>query len=141
WLETHPKTAFPRVQLSEDDVSTLLYTSGTTGAPKGVMLTHRNNYLHALSAMHHLRVSDRDVLMHILPMFHVNGWGFPFYYTSNGSTQVMQKAVDPQVILEKVEKYCVSVLHIASTVLIYVKAQYVHIHSKLHLCGRVVERT
>lgn len=77
--------------LSENDVSTLLYTSGTTGNPKGVMLTHRNNYLHALSAMHHLRVSDRDVLMHILPMFHVNGWGSPFYYTANGSTQVMQK--------------------------------------------------
>src|SRR5699024_8041510 len=38
WQETHPNTAFPRVQLSEDDVSTLSYTSGTTGAPKGVML-------------------------------------------------------------------------------------------------------
>ena len=39
----------------------LLYTSGTTGNPKGVMLTHRNNYLHAMSTMHHLRVNDSDV--------------------------------------------------------------------------------
>ena len=81
WLETYTPAAFDRADLDEDDVCSLLYTSGTTGNPKGVMLTHRNNYLHALSAMHHLRVTDRDVYLHVLPMFHVNGWGAPFYYT------------------------------------------------------------
>lgn len=138
WLASHPSTDFPRVKLSEHDVSTLLYTSGTTGDPKGVMLTHRNNYLHALSAMHHLRVSDRDVLMHILPMFHVNGWGSPFYYTANGSTQVMQKAVDPQVILEKIEKYGVTIMHMAPTVLQSIMEQYKEVKPKIDHDVRVV---
>lgn len=117
WLSQHPTTAFDRVPLEETDIASLLYTSGTTGNPKGVLLTHRSNYLHALSAQHHIRVSDRDNLLHILPMFHVNGWGSPFYYTANGSTQVMLRKVDPKVILEKVQKYNISVMHMAPTVL------------------------
>jgi|SRR5690625_2460595 len=103
--------------IDENDLATLLYTSGTTGDPKGVMLTHRNNYLHALSSMHHLQVSDRDVLLHVLPMFHVNGWGSPFYYTANGATHVCLNQVRPELIFDKIHKHGVTVMHMAPTVL------------------------
>ncbi|HZG73859.1 MAG TPA: AMP-binding protein, partial [Chondromyces sp.] len=84
---------------------------------KGVMLTHRNNYLHALSAMHHLRVSDRDNYLHVLPMFHVNGWGSPFYYTANGATHVCLRKPDAKSIMDAVEKHDITAIHMAPTVL------------------------
>jgi fatty-acyl-CoA synthase len=117
WLAQYPTTAFARPEIDENDVCSLLYTSGTTGNPKGVMLTHRNNYLHALSTMHHLRVSDRDIYLHILPMFHVNGWGAPFYYTANGATHICLRKAIPEVIFDYIQKYKVTVMHMAPTVL------------------------
>ncbi|MCA1065043.1 long-chain-fatty-acid--CoA ligase [Rossellomorea sp. AcN35-11] len=117
WRGSFSSEAFERVDLEENDIASLLYTSGTTGDPKGVLLTHRSNYLHAMSSMHHLRVSDQDTLLHVLPMFHVNGWGSPFYYTANGATQVMLRKADPSVILDKVEDHGVTVMHMAPTVL------------------------
>jgi fatty-acyl-CoA synthase len=117
WLMNQSELPFDREELDENDVCSLLYTSGTTGNPKGVMLTHRNNYLHALSTMHHLRVSDNDTLLHVLPMFHVNGWGSPFYYTANGATQVFLKKATPESIFGEVIKHKVSVMHMAPTVL------------------------
>ncbi|MCA0988488.1 long-chain-fatty-acid--CoA ligase [Guptibacillus algicola] len=117
WLKTFSDEGFERTQLEEDDIASLLYTSGTTGDPKGVLLSHRSNYLHALSTMHHLRVSDQDTLLHVLPMFHVNGWGSPFYYTANGATQVMLRKTEPSLILDKIKKHGVSILHMAPTVL------------------------
>ncbi|MCM3743639.1 long-chain-fatty-acid--CoA ligase [Sporosarcina luteola] len=117
FLQSHSKAAFQREDLEETDVCSLLYTSGTTGNPKGVMLTHRNNYLHALTCMHHLRVTDQDVLAHVLPMFHVNGWGSPFYYTANGATQVCLRKASPQTIFDVIEKHGVTVMHMAPTVL------------------------
>ncbi|VXB34405.1 4-hydroxybutyrate--CoA ligase 2 (fragment) [Bacillus sp. 349Y] len=80
-------------------------------------MTHRTNFLHAMSAMHHLRVSDRDTLLHVLPMFHVNGWGSPFYYTANGATQVMLRKVDPKNIFRLLNEHKVTVMHMAPTVL------------------------
>lgn len=117
WLEKQSNIVFKREDVEEDDVCSLLYTSGTTGNPKGVMLTHRNNYIHALSIMHHLRVTDEDVLLHVLPMFHVNGWGSPFYYTANGSTQICLRKANPEAIFHALEKHKVSVMHMAPTVL------------------------
>lgn len=116
-LETSDNTPYDFSHLKENEVASLLYTSGTTGAPKGVMLTHRNNYLNALQSMHHLEVSDEDVLLHILPMFHVNGWGSPFYYTANGAKQVSLDRVDPEIIFNKIDKHGVTVMHMAPTVL------------------------
>ncbi len=117
WLDQFDTAPVERPEMDENDLATLLYTSGTTGKPKGVMLSHRSNFLHALTSMHHLRVSDRDVLLHVLPMFHVNGWGSPFYFTANGATQVFLKKVVPEEIFRKVNDHGVSVMNMAPTVL------------------------
>jgi len=117
WLATFSSYPFERAELDENDVCSLLYTSGTTGDPKGVMLTHRNNYLHALSTMHHLRVTDSDVYLHVLPMFHVNGWGSPFYYTANGATHICSRKSTPESIFKALQEHKVTTLHMAPTVL------------------------
>ncbi|WP_100331197.1 long-chain-fatty-acid--CoA ligase [Bacillus xiapuensis] len=124
WLERFSETAFERTELEENDVASLLYTSGTTGNPKGVMLTHRNNYIHAMSAMHTLRVSDRDVYLHVLPLFHVNGWGSPFYYTANGATHICLRTINPEAIFKAVLAHGVTVMHMAPTVLNYLLQYY-----------------
>lgn len=138
WLSRFSSEKFDREDVEETDIASLLYTSGTTGNPKGVLLSHRSNYLHALSSMHHLRISDQDRLLHVLPMFHVNGWGSPFYYTANGATQVMLRKTEPELILEKVRNHRVSVLHMAPTVLNMVIQSYEEKRPKIEQDVRVV---
>jgi fatty-acyl-CoA synthase len=88
----------------EDDMSELFYTSGTTGPPKGVILTHRNLYLHALSTMATYTMAETDVQIHLIPLFHVNGWGIPHYLTAKGGTHVMVKKFDPASALDLIQK-------------------------------------
>ena len=85
---------------AEDDMAELFYTSGTTGPPKGVMLTHRNLYLHAMGVMATLPIWETDVQLHLIALFHVNGWGTPHYVTAKGGTHVVQKIFDPKGVLE-----------------------------------------
>ncbi|MGO9121703.1 MAG: long-chain-fatty-acid--CoA ligase [Desulfomonilaceae bacterium] len=99
----------------EDDMAELFYTSGTTGPPKGVMLTHRNLYLHALCAMATMPIAETDVQLHLIPLFHVNGWGTPHYVTTKGGTHVMMKIFDPEGVLDIIQKEKVTRFFIVPT--------------------------
>jgi len=91
-------------QIDEDSVAELFYTSGSTDRPKGVMLTHRNVYLHALSviaagqtsATTLKEMSCATVLLHSIPLFHANGWGTAHTITVVGGTHVMLHQFSPQ---------------------------------------------
>src|SRR5271156_3024668 len=61
--------------VDENAVAELFYTSGTSANPKGVMLTHRNIYLHALNACISIHAEPNPVELHTIPLFHANGWG------------------------------------------------------------------
>jgi acyl-CoA synthetase (AMP-forming)/AMP-acid ligase II len=100
----------------ESATATINYTSGTTARPKGVQLTHRNLWLNATVFGLHLQISDRDVLLHTLPMFHANGWGMPFGITGVGGTHVVLRQVDGTEILRRVEQHGVTLMCAAPAV-------------------------
>jgi fatty-acyl-CoA synthase len=102
----------------EDDVYSINYTSGTTGRPKGVMYTHRSAYLNALSEIIAHRVEPSSVFLWTLPMFHCNGWCFPWAVTGAGATHVLLRKVDPQQVWRLIGAERVTHFNGAPTVLI-----------------------
>jgi fatty-acyl-CoA synthase len=106
-----PPGAVPRAwEPDEDATCSINYTSGTTARPKGVELTHRNCWLNATVFGWHTGVSDRDVLLHTLPMFHCNGWGMPYAVTGMGGAHVVLRKVDGETILRRVQEEGVTLL-------------------------------
>jgi acyl-CoA synthetase (AMP-forming)/AMP-acid ligase II len=101
----------------EGATATINYTSGTTARPKGVQLTHRNNWLNATVFGLHTTISDRDVYLHTLPMFHANGWGMPFGITGVGAQHVVLRKVDGTEILRRVDEHGVTVMCAAPAVI------------------------
>jgi fatty-acyl-CoA synthase len=94
----------------EDATASINYTSGTTARPKGVQLTHRNCWLNAAVFGWHTAVTDRDVFMHTLPMFHCNGWGMPYAVTGMGVPQVVVRKIDGEEILRRIDAHGVTLL-------------------------------
>jgi fatty-acyl-CoA synthase len=100
----------PWSEPDEDATATINYTSGTTARPKGVQMTHRNEWINATTFGLHMQVSDRDVYMHTLPMFHCNGWGLPYTSAGLGVKQVPIRKIDGAEILRRVEQHGVTLM-------------------------------
>ncbi len=108
-----------RIDWPEDEwrAISLNYTSGTTGNPKGVVCHHRGAYLNALGQGLSGRMGPDSVYLWTLPMFHCNGWTYTWGVTAVGGTHVVQRAIVPAEIFEKIDRHGVTNLCGAPTVL------------------------
>lgn len=116
-FDTEPQPWEP----DEDATATINYTSGTTARPKGVQLTHRSLWVNSAVFGWQLGINDRDVYLHTLPQFHVNGWGLVYSVTAMGGTHVILRKVDGPEILRRIEHHNITLLcgapAVANTVL------------------------
>ena len=106
WIEPH-STSYDWPELDENTASSLCYTSGTTGHPKGALYSHRSTVLHAfgIALPDVMNLSARDSVMPVVPMFHVNAWGIPYAAAMVGAKLVMPgPALDGESVYELIEQ-------------------------------------
>ncbi|HMG88695.1 MAG TPA: long-chain-fatty-acid--CoA ligase, partial [Chryseolinea sp.] len=102
-IENGDESLFEGFEGDENTAASLCYTSGTTGRPKGVLYSHRSIVLHALTICFAIgeAFTERDVVLPVVPMFHVNAWGMPFHDIMLGVTLVLPGPyLDPVSLLE-----------------------------------------
>jgi fatty-acyl-CoA synthase len=106
-----------RLPQDEWDAIALSYTSGTTGNPKGVVTHHRGAYLNAVSNILAGNLGQHPVYLWTLPMFHCNGWCFPWTVAASAGINVCLRKVDPSKIFELIGKH--GVTHMAGAPVVY----------------------
>jgi len=123
WLEydaalASAKPDFKRPDITETDLLTINYTSGTTAKPKGVMITHRNASANAVGTLVHFHITVGDRYLWTLPMFHANGWTFVWIITAVGGTHICLPKVEPARVFDLIRREKVGWMCAAPTILI-----------------------
>ncbi|MGD8342667.1 MAG: AMP-binding protein, partial [Desulfobacterales bacterium] len=108
---------FEPVSVDENQVAHLYYTSGTTGRPKGVMLTHKNVCSHALITIAELKLVDTDVWGHIAPMFHLADAWATFAITWVGAQHVMVPQFEAEAVMAAIERQKITLSNLIPTML------------------------
>jgi len=117
FLSGQPKGSPSKGDIGDDDVAHLYYTSGTTGRPKGVMLTHKNVKSHALGTIAELRLSDKDHWFHVAPLFHLADAWATFAITWVGGKHVIIPTFDPLQTLRMIQEEKITLSNLIPTML------------------------
>src|SRR5215472_5660236 len=133
FLASAPPARPPSWLEHEEETISINYTSGTTGRPKGVQYTYRGAYLNALGEVIHAGLSAESVYLWTLPMFHCNGWCFPWAVTAVAARHVTMRTVDPQLIWELIDDEGVTHYNGAPTVQLMVLS-----HPRAHRLERPI---
>jgi long-chain acyl-CoA synthetase len=111
---------FKALDMEADDPAAILYTSGTTGFPKGATLTHLNVLSNINSTIYHTGIKERDILHLFLPLFHCFGQNFIMNSSvKKGATLVMHKRFEPGPVIEAIKKHKVTMFFAVPTIYIY----------------------
>ncbi|MEZ5352412.1 MAG: long-chain-fatty-acid--CoA ligase [Bryobacteraceae bacterium] len=112
----HPERA-DIFSYDENSIAELFYTSGSTGSPKGVTLSHRTLYLHALDVATIYDHPESVVELHTIPLFHANGWGKPQASTMMGLKQVMVRRFEPAGVFKLIAEHGATHMSLVPTML------------------------
>lgn len=114
-LAAQRNTPPPEQLLTDDDIAHLYYTSGTTGTPKGVMLTHKNVKSHALGTIAELKLSESDHWLHAAPLFHLADAWATFAITWVGGKHIIMPKFDASLILQRIQEEKITLTNLIPT--------------------------